>query len=160
MVSPDGPIGRTLPRLAIKPFDSRSGLKDRKSALDGAGQRLECPMRKVIAAPTLIAAALSAVVYSASLGSASAASFVVPPPAHQQAVVQVNHRRYWYPGYYPSYPPYPAYGSYFYGPPVVAYPPPVVYFPGPRYYPGPAVYAPDSLFVVRRPYRGYYDADW
>jgi hypothetical protein len=118
-------------------------------------------MRKVIFAPTLVAAALSAVVYFVPVSSSAAANFVSPLPKNQSAVVQVNHRRYRYPGYYPYYPPYPAYGPYYYGPPAVAYPPPVIYYPGPRYYPGPAVYGPDGVFGVRRPYGGgAYDVDW
>lgn len=116
-------------------------------------------MRKVIFALTSIAAALSAVVYVVPVSSAAAANFVSPLPKKPSAVVEVNHRRYWYPGPYPYYAPYPAYGAYYYGPPVAAYPPPVVYYPGPRYYPGPAVYGPDGFYVVRRPYRAY-DADW
>ena len=75
-------------------------------------------------------------------------------------VLPVNHRRYWWPGYYPYYS-YPAYSYYapYYGPPAVVYPPPVVYYPGPRYYPGSAVYGAYGGFVVGRPYGSYY-TDW
>lgn len=93
----------------------------------------------------------------ASSASAHAANFVPHVLKGETAAVQVHHRRYWYPGYYPYYP-YPAYAPYYYGP-AIAYPPPVVYYPGPRYYPGPAVYGPYGGFVVRRPYDAYY-ADW
>lgn len=117
-------------------------------------------MRNVIVAQPLIAATLLSVVYSGSTESALATTIGSPPPVHQKAVVQVNHRRYWYPGYYPYYVPYAGYGAYYYAPPAVAYPPPVIYYPGPRYYPGPAVYGPDGVYVIRRPYSSYYDVGW
>lgn len=113
-------------------------------------------MRKVIFAPPLMATALSAFGFFATVSSPAAANFVSPLLKNQNAIIQVHHRRYWYPGYYPYYPTYPAYGPYYYGPPAVSYPPPVVYYPGPRYYPGPAVYGPYGGIVVRRPYGSYY----
>jgi hypothetical protein len=115
-------------------------------------------MREEFVALTCASIAAGVFGYCASAGSADAASFVPHALKGEAAVVQVHHRRYWYPGYYPYYP-YPVYAPYYYGPPAVAYPSPVVYYPGPRYYPGPAVYGPYGGIVVRRPYDSYY-ADW
>ena len=126
----------------------------------GSFLNLECPMGKAFFAPSLIAATCAIFGSSAPVSSAVAANLMMPLPKVASEVLPVNHRRYWWPGYYPYYS-YPAYSYYtpYYGPPAVAYPPPVVYYPGPRYYPGPAEYGAYGGFVVRRPYGSYY-TDW